>query len=47
VTYGRGDALERAAARAVLGRAAISGKAPITLPGFFTRGDGIPREAAP
>jgi beta-N-acetylhexosaminidase len=47
VTYGRGDALERASARAVLGGAPISGKAPITLPGFFTRGDGIAREAAP
>ncbi len=46
VTYGRGDALERAAARAVLGRAPISGKAPVTLPGFFARGDGIVRGAA-
>jgi beta-N-acetylhexosaminidase len=45
VTYGRGDALERAAARAVLGRSAITGKAPITLPGFFRRGDGIQRDA--
>jgi beta-N-acetylhexosaminidase len=44
VTYGVADALERAAARAVLGRAAISGTVPVSLPGFFTRGDGIRRE---
>jgi beta-N-acetylhexosaminidase len=46
VTYGRGDAVERAAARAVLGKAPITGRAPITLPGFFKRGDGIQREGA-
>ncbi len=45
VTYGRGDALERASARAVLGRAAITGHAPVSLPGYFARGDGIAREA--
>jgi beta-N-acetylhexosaminidase len=47
VTYGRGDALERAAARAVLGRAPIGGTAPVTLPGFFARGDGLRRAVAP
>ncbi|MGZ8470462.1 MAG: glycoside hydrolase family 3 protein [Gemmatirosa sp.] len=47
VTYGRGDALERAAARAVLGKAPITGRAPVTLPGLFARGDGIQRGAAP
>jgi beta-N-acetylhexosaminidase len=41
--FGRGDALERASARAILGLAPISGKAPVTLPGFFKRGDGIQR----
>jgi beta-N-acetylhexosaminidase len=46
VTYGRGDAVERAAARAVLGRASITGRAPVTLPGYFARGDGITRGAA-
>jgi hypothetical protein len=40
-----GDALERAAAAAVLGRAAITGTAPVSLPGFFRRGDGIKRMA--
>jgi beta-N-acetylhexosaminidase len=45
-TYGRGDALERAAADAVLGRAPISGRAPVGLPGFFARGDGIRRAGA-
>jgi beta-N-acetylhexosaminidase len=46
VTYGRGDALERAAARAVLGKAPITGRSPVTLPGYFSRGDGIQRGAA-
>jgi beta-N-acetylhexosaminidase len=45
VTYGVGDALERAAARAILGRAPITGRAPISLPGFFRRGDGLQRTA--
>ena len=43
VTYGIGDALERAAARAVAGVAPITAHAPISLPGFFARGDGITR----
>jgi beta-N-acetylhexosaminidase len=43
VTYGVGDALERAAARAVLGAAPITGRAPVGLPGFFSPGDGISR----
>jgi beta-N-acetylhexosaminidase len=43
VTYGIGEALERAAARAVAGLAPITGKAPISLPGFFQRGDGLVR----
>jgi beta-N-acetylhexosaminidase len=45
VTYGVGDALERASARAIMGRAPITGRAPISLPGFFRRGDGIQRRA--
>jgi beta-N-acetylhexosaminidase len=45
VTYGVGDALERAAVRAVLGVEPIDGHAPISLPGFFARGDGIARAA--
>jgi len=43
VTYGRGEALERAAARAVFGAQSITGTIPVTLPGFFTRGDGLQR----
>ena len=43
VTYGVGDALERAAARAVVGGAPITGHSPISLPGFFARGDGLAR----
>ena len=46
VTYGRGPALERAAALAITGRAPIGGRAPISLPGFFARGDGLPRPFA-
>lgn len=42
-TYGRGTALETAAARAITGRIAIGGRAPISLPGVFTRGDGLQR----
>ena len=43
-TFGIGEALERAAARALLGQAPITGRAPISLPGIFQRGDGLPRE---
>jgi len=43
VTYGVGDALERAAAAVVLGRAPVTGTSPVSLPGFFKRGDGIQR----
>ena len=41
VTYGVSDDLERAAARALLGEAAIGGHVPVSLPGFFQAGDGI------
>ncbi|MBL0172698.1 MAG: glycoside hydrolase family 3 C-terminal domain-containing protein [Gemmatimonadaceae bacterium] len=43
VTYGRGEALERAAARAVMGRIGISGHTPVSLPGYFSRGEGLMR----
>jgi beta-N-acetylhexosaminidase len=43
VTYGVSDALERAAAGVVLGRAPATGVSPVSLPGFFRRGDGIRR----
>jgi beta-N-acetylhexosaminidase len=43
VTYGVSDDLERAAARALLGTAPITGRAPISLPGFFRAGDGLTR----
>jgi beta-glucosidase-like glycosyl hydrolase/CubicO group peptidase (beta-lactamase class C family) len=45
-TYGRGPALEQAAASAIMGRAPIRGKSPISLPGFFRRGDGLVRPFA-
>ena len=43
VTYGVADVLERAGARAALGQAAITGTIPVSLPGFFVRGDGSRR----
>ena len=43
VTYGVGEALERAAARAVTGQSRITGRSPVTLPGFFVRGAGLSR----
>ncbi len=45
MTYGRGDALEIAAARAVTGHAPIAGRLPVSLPGFFRAGDGVSRAA--
>jgi hypothetical protein len=43
VTFGVGDELERAAASALAGTQPITGKTPVSLPGFFTLGDGIQR----
>jgi beta-N-acetylhexosaminidase len=43
VTFGVGDDLERAAAAAVFGNQPITGRIPVSLPGFFTMGDGIQR----
>lgn len=43
VTYSVGDGAERAAAAALQGRASITGTIPVSLPGFFARGDGIRR----
>jgi beta-N-acetylhexosaminidase len=43
VAYGVSDELERAAVNALLGRAPITGSVPVSLPGFFVRGDGIRR----
>jgi len=41
VAYGDMPSLQQAAARAVFGRAAITGKLPISLPGLYARGTGI------
>jgi beta-N-acetylhexosaminidase len=43
VTYGVSDDLERAAARGLLGLGTITGRSPVSLPGFFVAGDGIQR----
>ncbi len=39
--FGRGEALERAAARAITGQQPFRGRSPISLPGFYRIGDGI------
>jgi beta-N-acetylhexosaminidase len=42
-TFGIGDALEIAVARALVGVHAITGRSPVSLPGFFAIGDGLSR----
>ena len=42
-TFGMQAPLEQAAARIVTGRAPALGHSPISLPGFFARGDGVTR----
>jgi beta-N-acetylhexosaminidase len=41
VAYGDMPSLQQAAARALLGQIAVTGKLPISLPGLYTRGTGI------
>ncbi|HSQ32354.1 MAG TPA: glycoside hydrolase family 3 C-terminal domain-containing protein, partial [Gemmatimonadaceae bacterium] len=43
VTYGVTDDLERAAARVIRGEAPVTGRSPVSLPGFFKAGDGVQR----
>ncbi len=43
MAYGTGAVVENAAALALTGQRAISGHSPISLPGFYARGDGMPR----
>jgi CubicO group peptidase (beta-lactamase class C family) len=43
IAFGTGATVENASALAIAGRRAISGHSPISLPGFYARGDGIPR----
>jgi len=42
-TYGVGENLECAAAAALYGASPITGRSPVSLPGFFKAGDGIQR----
>ena len=42
-TYGIDPGLEQAAARALAGTIPITGTSPISLPGYFARGDGVQR----
>jgi len=41
VTYGEAPAAQTAAAQALTGRIPITGKMPVSLEGFFERGDGV------
>ncbi len=43
MAFGTGATMETASALAIAGQRAISGRSPISLPGFYSRGDGIPR----
>jgi len=45
VAWGGQPLMQEAAARALLGEAAITGRLPITLPPFHARGEGLEREA--
>jgi beta-N-acetylhexosaminidase len=46
VAYGDMPSLQRAAARALAGRADVTGRLPISLPGLYPRGTGIQLKAA-
>jgi beta-N-acetylhexosaminidase len=46
VTYGVSDDLERATALSLTGRGTITGRVPVSLPGFFQAGDGLVRGSA-
>jgi beta-glucosidase-like glycosyl hydrolase/CubicO group peptidase (beta-lactamase class C family) len=43
MAFGTGATMESASALALAGQRAISGRSPISLPGFYARGDGMPR----
>jgi beta-N-acetylhexosaminidase len=45
VTYAVEDAAQTAAARAIFGETAITGRAPVSLPGLFKIGDGLQLDA--
>ncbi|HVF43324.1 MAG TPA: glycoside hydrolase family 3 C-terminal domain-containing protein, partial [Pyrinomonadaceae bacterium] len=47
VAYGDMASLQRAAARAILGRSDFTGRLPITLPDLYPRGTGIQLKATP
>ena len=47
LAWGRAPVMQRAAARALAGRAAISGRLPVSLPPRYPRGAGLRRGAGP
>lgn len=47
VAYGDMPSLQRAAARALVGRSDVTGRLPISLPGLYPRGTGIQLKAVP
>jgi beta-N-acetylhexosaminidase len=46
-TFGVNDVLETAAARALAGLQPITGRSPVSLPGFYRVGDGLSRSSLP
>lgn len=44
-TYGSREPLQRAAAHAIVGRIPVRGRLPVSMPGSFRIGDGLPRPA--
>jgi CubicO group peptidase (beta-lactamase class C family) len=47
LAWGDREVSQRAAARAIVGAEAVSGRLPITLPGLHARGEGLTREVIP
>ena len=47
VAYGDQPSLQRAVARALLGRSDVTGRLPISLPGLYPRGTGLQLKASP
>ncbi len=47
VTYGNQSEMQRALAKALLGRSSISGRLPITIPGIAKHGQGLKRNGVP
>jgi beta-N-acetylhexosaminidase len=47
LAWGGAEVAQRAAARALAGQTAITGRLPVSIPPLFTRGEGLQRPARP